>query len=724
MGDLQQPRRGAVSRSRATFNLLLASALGLFLELTFIRWLSSEVRVFGFYKNFALIAAFLGLGLGFATAKREQQGRWLARLFFPSLALAVAVILLLGRTPISDLVLANRPDSAEFIWSGSLQNATALVVIAQQAAFYAILWSTFLLLVVLFMPVGAVTAHAFRPFKPLPAYVINIVGSLLGILAYTLVSFLGWSPAVWFSLCGAAALYFLWDGDFNSRFAAGLVLTILPIILVMLPAGPAQTLWSPYYRIDLDPMQAPDDPSVRLGYNLSVNKAWHQVLLNLDPAFVAAHRSAASDHFADSLAHYDAPFLAASRLDRVLIVGAGTGNDVAAAERAGAGTITAVEIDPVILDIGQRLHPETPYAPENGVRQVTDDARAFFRTDGGRYDLILFGLLDSHTVFSSASSVRLDNFVYTVQSLREVRQLLAPDGMVALSFGVPHTSEWVARRLYRTLALVFGHPPQVYAFPGEFMIFFIGDQPFNGPVLSLDRAQPRPDLGGGPSIEPATDDWPYLYLRRRGVPATYLIALLGVLAISALLVRRALPRASGPHPHFFFLGAAFFLLETKSVTELALLIGSTWLVNAAVIAAILLVIILANLVVLRFNLRKVAPCYALLAAALLFNYFVPVGRLLGLGLLARVVLASLAQALPVFFAGLVFAISFRRTTSVESALGANLIGSVLGGALEYASLAWGIRSLYLLALGLYALSLWGLGRPKPTSVQPALLETE
>lgn len=705
---------------KAIFNLLLASAFGLFLELVFIRWLASEVRVFGFYKNFALIAAFLGLGLGFAVSKREPQQRWLSRLFFPSLVLSVAVILFLGQTTVSELVLANTSSSAEFTWGGTLSSANALAIALQRVAFYAILWATYLMLVVLFLPVGAVTAYAFEPFEPLPGYLVNIIGSLVGILAYTLISFLGWPPAVWFALSAAAGLYFLWTGELNRRFVVGLGLAVLPVIVTLLPTGAWQTLWSPYYRIDIDPFLTADDPETRLGYNLSVNKAWHQVILNLDPEFVNANFDLAPDHFSSTRANYDAPFLAAGEFERVLIVGAGTGNDVAAARRAGAREITAVEIDPVILDVGRRLHPENPYETDGTVRVVGDDARAFFRSDDGTYDLILFGLLDSHTLFSAASSVRLDNFVYTRESLTEVRELLAEDGMVALSFGVPAENEWVAQRLYRTLEVVFGHPPQVYAFPGEFMLFFVANQPFAGPVLALPQATPRPDLGSGPSRQPATDDWPYVYLQDRGVPTTYLIALLGVLAVSALLVRRMLPGSTTLQPHFFFLGAAFFLLETKSVTELALLVGTTWIVNAAVIAAILTVIILANVLVLRFKFSDPRPFYGLLAAALLFNYFVPVGRLLGLSLVTRIGLASLAQALPVFFAGMVFAITFQRARSVESALGSNLIGAVLGGVLEYISLAWGIRSLYLLALLLYGLSLWGL-RP---SKRPELVAAE
>jgi hypothetical protein len=218
----------------------------------------------------------------------------------------------------------------------------------------------------------------------------------------------------------------------------------------------------------------------------------------------------------------------------------------------------------------------------------------------------------------------------------------------------------------------------------------------------------QPDRTAEAPNDITTDDWPYLYLRDRAIPGSYLVGLAGVILIGLALTARTLPAARQVDLHFFFLGSAFFLLETKSVTELALLLGSTWVVNAAVIGAILLMIVLANLIVDRWNLRNLWPAYALLGVTLVINVVFPISGLLGLPLAPRVALASLAQALPLFFAGLVFAISFSQAESVESALGSNLIGAVLGGICEYASLALGIRALYVFALAFYALSAAGL----------------
>jgi SAM-dependent methyltransferase len=570
-------------------------------------------------------------------------------------------------------------------------------------AFYIILLSLFLLITILFIPLGELTARKFAPFQPLKGYTVNVLGSLAGILTYTLISFLGWPPSIWFLIAAAAGLYFLLQE--NQRSVLQLALVALPILLTLFwPTGADRTLWSPYYRIDIRAAFAPSHPDIQLGHELSVNQAWHQRLWNLGPDFVAANYDAAPDHFDTMLSEYDTPYQIAPSLDEVLIVGAGTGNDVAGALRAGADHVVAVEIDPQILKIGQELHPEGPYANPQRVEQVVQDARSFFRRDDRQYDLIVFGLLDSHTLFSTASSVRLDNFVYTQESLTEARSLLKEDGILALSFGVPPANEWVGLRIYRTLTDVFGHPPQVYEFLNHDIIFLIGLEPGATPVITDPRVKPRPDYTYNQELGAVTDNWPYLYLQTRAIPNTYLIGLAGVILLSLLLIRRTIPDFRQLNLHFFFLGSAFFLLETKSVTEMALLFGSTWIVNAVVIAAILTMIVLANLLVERFSITNAQPYYILLFAVLLFDYFVPVGSYLGLPLGWRITLAGVSQAIPLFFAGVIFAITFSQTKSIENALGSNLIGSVLGGIFEYASLVFGIRSLYMFALGFYLLS--------------------
>lgn len=696
-------------RRKDFIDLFLVSAIGLFTELVFIRWVASELRIFAFYKNFALIATFLGLGLGFAAFRRNTTFKWFEKYFFPLLIVNVGMVLIIGRSVISEFALSNQSNAQEFVWAPVLSDPVTFVF--QSIAFYAILLSVFILITFLFIPLGYITVKKFKIFPPLRGYSINVSGSLVGILLYTLISFLRWPPSAWFLIAGVGAFYFLpLYGALKSWVMNGILMLLIVLITMIQPPDAERTLWSPYYRIDLNSIYAEQPSDLLLGYGLVVNKAWHQMIWNLSADFVAENYDLSPDHFDARYGVYDLPYLILPTLDNVLIVGAGSGNDVAGAIRAGAQRITAVEIDPLILDIGKELHPEEPYADSDNLTLVNQDARSFFRNDENSYDLIVFGLLDSHTLFSTASSVRLDNFVYTIESFTDVKRILAEDGLLVISFGVPAENEWIGLRLYRGLKDVFGHEPQTYQTVYGSILLILGHQPFPDLLVDDSRVTYRDDYYYDESIEANTDQWPYLYLRDRSLPTTYLIALISIAAFSIVFIRRVLPDFRQISSHFFFMGAAFFLLETKSITEIALLLGSTWIVNAAVIAAILTMILIANILVERFKIHDVRPFYTLLVVALIFNYFVSIGNFLGFSLIWRITLASLSQAIPLFFAGIIFAITFKQTKMVEVALGSNLIGAVLGGIFEYSSLMFGIRSLYLLALAFYIFSAWAYFR--------------
>jgi spermidine synthase len=150
-------------------------------------------------------------------------------------------------------------------------------------------------------------------------------------------------------------------------------------------------------------------------------------------------RPASSDEGeeARTRAYYDLAYQLPGTKADVAIVGAGAGNDVAAALRGGATHVSAIEIDPAIQRAGMFNHPEHPYSNPR-VHAVLDDARSFLRNTDQRFDLIVYGLLDSHALLSHSSLVRLDSYVYTVQALREARSRLKPGGRVILSFSIPH----------------------------------------------------------------------------------------------------------------------------------------------------------------------------------------------------------------------------------------------------------------------------------------------
>jgi SAM-dependent methyltransferase len=406
------------------------------------------------------------------------------------------------------------------------------------------------------------------------------------------------------------------------------------------------------------------------------------------------------------------------------------GNDVAAALRYGAERVDAVEIDPAILDLGRDLHPEQPYSSPR-VRRVNDDARSYFARTDERYDLIVFGLIDSHTLLSSMSSLRLDSYVYTVESFEQARSLLAPGGHVALAFSAAVPGwEWLGARQFQMAAQAFDEEPVALQLGyGVGTLYMIG--PDVRTRLAADPALGRLAMDPEPlraAVLPATDDWPFLYLRDRSVPPLpYGVMLLALLLGGGGLVFLTMRRtAGGLDVPMFLLGAAFMLVEVKSISQLSLLFGSTWLVNAFIISAILILVLLANLFVGWRRPRHVGPAYALLMLALLLDYLVPLGALAGQDPTVKALLGSLLPVLPLLFAGVIFSTLFARAQSPARAFGSNLLGVLAGGLLEYASMITGFKALGLLAMALYAAS-WlvlhrgALLKPGPTGKQTSPL---
>jgi hypothetical protein len=342
------------------------------------------------------------------------------------------------------------------------------------------------------------------------------------------------------------------------------------------------------------------------------------------------------------------------------------------------------------------MHPEHPYS-NPAVHVTIDDARHFFHGAIPGYDAVVFAFLDSHRLLSTYSSLRLDSYVFTVESFKEARRLLSPSGVQITAFSIDVA--WVHARLYEMLRAAYGEEPIV---PNDREIYFL-----SGPGVTLGTGlsvHPRPVDG---TAVLATDDWPFLYAQARNVPRQYLSALALMLVISVLAVGCIAGNASIPDWHFFFLGAAFLLLETHNVTATALAFGSTWYVNSVVFASILAMALLSNFLMAKFWTAEklpVALVYGGLFAALALNWFLPVQLLAGTSFPVRLLTVGGATALPVFFSAMIFARSFKKTADPVHALGSNVLGSVVGGAIEYVSMITGMRFLILIMAILYGAS--------------------
>jgi hypothetical protein len=205
----------------------------------------------------------------------------------------------------------------------------------------------------------------------------------------------------------------------------------------------------------------------------------------------------------------------------------------------------------------------------------------------------------------------------------------------------------------------------------------------------------------------ATDDWPFLYLQGKLIPglSARSMIVLGVLGVA--MVCLFLPKGRGRmriDGRMFFLGAAFMLLETKAVVQLALLFGSTWVVNSLVFFSALILILLANLYVLKAPPTQLTWHHAGLLGLLAAATAIPLDVFLGGGILWRYVVPCALTLGPMFFAGVIFARSFRDATDPDMAFGSNIAGSVLGGLSESFSMLIGFRYLLLLAISCYLLS--------------------
>ena len=673
--------------------LFLISSLSLFMELAVIRWLSGEIRIFAYFQNLALLSAFMGFSIGFAMVGKGRDYRF----SFPALwGLFVILVIAVG-TVSTAKPLFYPGSSGEFLWG-----TAGVSVWYSLPIFIAMVIVFFLTGMFLFITLGQATGEEMALHPPVQAYIVNLLASLVGIWGFSLLSFLRTPPVIWFG-CALLGIGVFFVGQRKLRVAT---LAIFAITLVGILIFNQDKIWSPYNRLNLTEVTHTNPTSgetVKVGYLLNVQQAFYQAAINLAPDFIQRLKGHYSKDFIQQMEdvsfQYNIPYQFVPDQGYVLVVGAGMGNDVAAGLRsADVKKIVAVEIDPAILSLGQKLHPEAPYADPRVVPYV-DDARSFFTKDTEKYDLVVFGLLDSHTLLSGMSSVRLDSFVYTLDSFKQVKTLLKPGGVVSIAFGILPDSEFIEERLGRMLSQVFG-PEKVFIYRGAIgSTFVVGDL-----VSENKQAAQLTAWSTNPLYEDTplpTDNWPYLYLRDRQIPSGYWWALALLALVSLLIISRSFREALRPDAHFWLLGAAFLLVEFKSITELALLFGTTWFVNSLAISGILVMALCANLLVLKVKRINLGWAYGLLFASLALSFFFPLEWLSGFPPFAKALLSTLLLSIPLFFAGLIFSEALRRAGETARPLASNFSGSAVGGLLEYGSSYWGIKSLYILAALLY-----------------------
>ncbi|MEV0162286.1 spermidine synthase [Nonomuraea fuscirosea] len=641
--------------------LVLASAFMLFLELALIRWTGSNIVHLSYFTNFVLLGSFLGIGLGFLRVGRSRR-----QPYYSPVVLALLVIVVLTFP-----VTVDRNTEGVLYW-------TSLATSGPPA--WAILPVIFCAAAVVLMGPAELVGRCFPELPRLEAYRYDLIGSLTGIAAFTALSFLSAPPVFWGLI--AAVCY-------------GLLLVPRPpvpwVLMVVVPAVAvvglllaetltAGALWSPYYKVTTRQLQQLGIPVT----DIAVNGIPHQ------QAVPAAARLQWE-------AQYGLPYERTTKPPKdVLIVGAGSGTDVAIALSKGAARVDAVEIDPKLRELGGSVHPDRPYDDPRVTTHVTD-GRAFLERTGEKYDLILFALPDSLTLVSGASSLRLESYLFTEEAMRAARAHLRPGG--TFSMYNYYRESWLVDRLASTMQRAFGHKPcvDVVSTAGQQAVITAG-------LGAADQrcATEWPGAAAG-TPEPAGDDRPFLYLKDATIPPIYVITLGLILIVSLLAVRVVAGpyRRMRPYADLFLLGVGFMLLETKSVTGFALLFGTTWVVNAIVFAGVLVAVLAAVEVTRRFRVPPLPVMYGVLFAGLLLAWLVPNEWLLGLPLPVRAVAAVTVAFLPIFAANVIFAKRFAETADATTSFGANLLGAMVGGCLEYVALVIGYKGLLIVAALLY-----------------------
>ena len=716
-------------------DLFLISFLILFFELTCIRWFGSTVVYLTFFTNIVLLATFLGMSVGcLAASGRRDWTPAVIPLLLLTVVMACGVWYLFTHV-VPYRINVGGQGSPQQVYFGTEYTGKNLSQFFVPIELLAGVFFTLIALV--FVGMGQVMGRAFdnSPDRLL-AYISNIGGSLAGIAAFALASYFRTTPILWFTLALVLWLYFLQRRSLIQ--AAGLVVILTLVAFTGHYVSVWEAIqkesvhiltWSPYYKIMYT-------PQARL---IETNNIGYQTMVPIQesgPAYELLHllnRDAGGKPFED-----------------VLIIGAGSGNDVAAALENGAKHVDAVEIDPAIFGIGKADHPNHPYADPRVTVHI-DDGRSFLRKTTHKYDLVVYALVDSLVLHSGYSSLRLESFLFTQQAFDDIAGRLKPDGIfAAYNF---FRQGWIVGRIDKMVEAAFGVRPVVFSLPyvaairpadpqGANTFFLASHNSSRMAAIAREFQQQqsfwinqRPALnqsvnGFGPQppsaqeatasewhrLAPASvetsgitrlpsDDWPFLYLREAKIPSLNLRSMALIGGLSLIILYAVAPvRRVRPNWQMFFLGAGFMLLETKGVVHMALLFGSTWLVNSVVFFAILVMILASNLFVLLVKPQKLWPYYLLLSAALLVNILVPMSRFLALPGWGKVAVSCAVIFVPIFFAGIVFGTSFRDSLQPDVDFGSNIAGAILGGLAENLSLMIGFNYLLIIALAFYLLS--------------------
>ena len=677
-----------LNKYNLNYLIAVAAGLGLYLELMIIRLHSSFFQLFGFFKNISLLSCLLGLGVGYLFGHKKLFSlRWV----FPLLAIQISFMYLLKSTPIGPLM--QNPITEQ--WAMGLTRAEGFL---QFFLIYSFVILIFLSNAVIFVPLGHLVSRLMQKQEKLKSYSWNLIGSILGIIIFSLMSFYWTPPSLWILVGFFIYLIFVEKNILDILIPSVSVLFLLLIMIIPKEIN-KQDIYSPYQIISLEHPNSPTAPT-----NVLVSNTWFQHPYDL---------SGKTKYYPPPLAaNYSAPYDIISKVPKkILIVGSGTGNDTAYALQKGVEEIDAVEIDPVIIDIGKKYHPQKPYQSEK-VNLIQNDARNFIQHTKNKYDLIVYGLLDSHASLSGKGGIRLDSYVYTVEAFKESKKILNENGYISLSFYLSEVE--LGSKIYLMLKEAFdGREPLVISqnfgktdkFKSQPYAFIIGNKIDNNFDISnsgLSKVTVFSKNNYLSKVDKSTDDWPFFYMPSKVWPKSYIFIIFLIFISSFLFIQNTNPiNKKNFSPACFFLGSGFMLIETKGITELALVFGSTWFVVSIVIGFILLMAYFANFLIIKKIKIKVWLIYLLILISVSLGYLYTLIDHGSINPIAQKILTPLMLTIPIFFSGLAFSKQLSVEKTLTVALSSNILGAIFGGLLEYNSMYFGFRSLYILGFIMY-----------------------
>lgn len=675
-------------RSNIYILIAISAGLGLFIELAIIRIHSSYFQLFAYFKNLSLLSCFLGLGIGYSFSKlRLYSLNWT----FPLIALQVSFMYIMKDTPVT--LFFQNPVSE--VWNMGQSIAIGFFHVFLIYFFIAII---FLFNALAFIPLGHLVARLMYKTNPLKAYSYDLIGAIAGICMFTILSFLWTGPTIWLVIAFSVLIFLQYNLSLNIKFSC--ITFVILILTLNLFNNPSKLdLHSPYQNVSVKFNNNDATP-----ITVQSNNIWLQTPINLSNKFYQEKNS-------DWHKLYLIPFTSTGyNFKDILIVGSGTGNDVATALRYTKANIDAVEIDPLVANLGERFHPEKPYS-NSRVNLKINDARNFIKEVDKKYDLIVYSVLDSHANLSSKGGVRLDSYVYTVESFYEAKKKLNKQGVMFLSFAV--STEQMGNKIYKMLKLNFETEPKILTrvqnsndnnFKEGIYSFVVSNN-----KISLDLSKTNfketnifKDEKFYNDVDISTDDWPFFYMSYRIYPVSYVVLISVVFFVSLFFLKKMtkmnLSKFSFPS---FFLGVGFMLMETKGITELAKIYGSTWFVVSIVITAILSMAYLANLFIIKGIKISINSIYFFLIISLVLSYSLTFVNFYNYPIILLKFFIPIVLTFPVFFSGLAFSKELVRYGSTANALSCNILGAIVGGLLEYNSMYFGFKFLYLLAILFY-----------------------